>query len=313
MADQPAIPSETGLRDRHDVAACWAFGPPGTEIPVRNAEALLAHLPVFLAGWPFRRIDDAGVFGAAIEIEERSAGRIAVRFDGRSGVETVFGNEFEAADGLADALVTGYVLRNKGLACLRAGSAQLGRGLVVLLGEAQSGKSSVALHMAAAGYRLFGEDRLAVRLAPEGMGAGICLGLTPKVRLPLPPDCGARLREYVDSFTEIRDDSTAYLKLWEGEAAGFPEEAPIAAIVVLEREKAGPCRLAPAMPADIVPALIDNCLAPDTDALVPPLTGLASRVAGYTLRFSSSREAASALLAALRDRPTGDAATSTVR
>ena len=128
------------------------------------------------------------------------------------------------------------------------------------------GKSSVALHMAAAGYRLFGDDRLAVRMGDGGAAAGLCLGLTPKVRLPLPADCDRRFAEYVDSFTEIRDEAAAYLKLWEGEAAVFLEQSPIAAFVILNRAEAGACAMVSASRPAVVKALLAQCFAPQIDA-----------------------------------------------
>lgn len=296
-------------------AACWAFGPPGAETVVRDAELLLAHLPVFLAGWPFRRVADGEGLAPAIAVAERAGGEIVVTTGGAGGAETVFADAFEAANGLAGALVAGFV-RQSELLAVDAGSALVGRGLAVLLGGPLSGKSSVALHLAAAGYRLFGARRLALRLAPEAPPAGLCLGLTPRVRLPLPPDCGARFRDYVESFTEIRGPTAAWLKLWEGEAAGFMEEAPLAAFVLLERAESGPCRLVPAPAPDIADAVAAGGGSPPAAGAAPAEVA-SSRVAGYRLTFSSSREAAAALIAALRERDgagsTGGAATSAAR
>lgn len=231
----PAIGASNG-DDCASPVSPWAFGPPDKEIRVGNAELLLAQLPIFLGGWPCRRLDDADDGEMHIKIIERPDKRIEVNLTGSGAHKTVFENEFAAADGLANALVAAFVSRHADTFCLHAGSARLGPGLVVLLGDSLAGKSSVALHMAAAGYRLFGEDRLAVSMGDGGTAIGLCLGLTPKVRLPLPADCGRRFAEYVESFTEIRDDATAYLKLWEGEAAVFLEQAPIAAFVILNRK-----------------------------------------------------------------------------
>ena len=101
----------------------------------------------------------------------------------------------------------------------------------------------------------------------------MCLGLTPKVRLPLPADCGPRFAEYIESFTEIRDEEVAYLKLWDGEAAAFLEQAPLAAFVILNRNGAGACTLDPVSRPAIVKALLAQCFAPHVDpqSLVPAL------------------------------------------
>ncbi len=286
------------------VVAPWAFGPPDNEIRVGNAEILLAQLPIFLGGWPCRRLDDADSADMDITIVERPDKRITVDLTGPGALEAVFENEFDAADGLATALIAAFISRHGDTFCLHASSAHVEPGLVVLLGDSMAGKSSVALHMAASGYRLFGDDRLGVRME-GGTATGLCLGLTPKVRLPLPPDCGRRFAEYVESFTEIRSEAVAYLKLWEGEAAVFQELAPITAFVILNRTETGACAMTPASRPSIVKALLGQCFAPqvETQNLVPALTKLASGVKGYELSFSSSADAAALLTSTLRGAP----------
>jgi hypothetical protein len=290
--DHPAT-NAPGGDDCESPVSPWAFGPSDKEIRV----------PFFLGGWPCRRLDDSDSGNMDIKIIERPDKQIEVTLTGPGALETVFENEFDAADGLASALVAAFISRHADTLCLHASSAQLGSGLVVLLGDSLAGKSSVALHMAAAGYRLFGDDRLGVRIVDGGEApSGLCLGLTPKVRLPLPGDCGRQFAEYVESFTEIRDETVAYLKLWEGEAAVFLEQSPVTAFVILNRAETGSSSMAPASRPAIVKALLAQCFAPHIAAqdLVPVLTNLASNVAGYELGFSNSGEAASLLTSTLR-------------
>lgn len=286
----------------------WAFGPPGREVFVGNAELLLAYLPFFLNGWPFHRLPDSDQRAMDITVIKRPDKQFAVDLRGPGALNSVFGSEFEAADGLANALVASFVARRINTLCLHASSSQIGSGIVVFLGDSMAGKSSIALHLAAAGYRLFGDDQLAVLTGEAENATGLCLGLTPKVRLPLPDDCGPRFREYVDSFTEIRDDEAAYLKLWEGEAAVFLDQLPIRAFVILNRSGpnksvSGETALLPASRPAILKALLAQCFAPHIGAenLVPVLTALASSAAGYELNFSNSGDAASLLTSTLRN------------
>lgn len=293
--------------DRSSDAALWCFGPEGGEITVRDADILLAHLPLFLTGWPLKRIDAVVGDIANIDVVQLSDGRIEIVRHGAGPDEQVFDNEFSAANGLSGALVAAYVAGRDDKVCFHASGARIGSGLAVLLGDSFAGKSSVALQLAAAGYRLFADDRLAVSLdgadAPPAQCFGQCLGLTPKVRLPLPDDCGSRFREYVAAFTEVRDDGAAYLKLWDGEAAVFLEESPVSAFVILERTGTGPCSLLPVSRPEIAKTLLSTCFSPhiDTRTLVPAMTRLAANADGYKLTFSSSREAAAVLAGALRN------------
>lgn len=295
--------SPTTDRNQTMPVSPWAFGPAGREIRVGNAELLLAHLPIFLNEWPCRRLGDSEAGDMEIMVVERPNKQMEVNLAGPGALQSVFENDFDAADGLASALIAAFTSRHMGTVCLHAGSSQVGQGLIVLLGDSMAGKSSVALQLASAGYRLFGDDRLAIQIEDAGAASGLCLGLTPKVRLPLPDNCGQRYSEYVDAFTEIRDESVAYLKLWEGEAAVFLEQSPIQAFVILNRATSGPCAVAPATRPAIVKALLAQCFAPQIDAknLVPALTDLATNIDGYELKFSDSGEAASLLASTFRE------------
>lgn len=282
----------------------WAFGPDAAPVSVRNAESLLAQLTVFLGGWPVRRTGEGRGARPDIDVIDRPDGRITVRVSGPGGHEADCADAFEAANALAGGLIARFVAQAPNRLCLHAGAVRIGDGLAILLGESLAGKSSVALQLAAAGYRLFGDDRLALE-APTGATAaarGLALGLMPKLRLPLPADCGARFAEFVDGYTELRDDEMAYLKLWEGEAAGFGEAAPVSALIVLDRREEGPVRLAPESPTAMARALLGNCFAPHVEAgrLAGLVHGIVERCACHRLSFASSREAAAALSTALR-------------
>jgi hypothetical protein len=172
--------------------------------------------------------------------------------------------------------------------------------------ESASSHPALAIHLAAAGHRLFGDDRLAVRLAD---GHGLCLGLMPKVRLPVPGDAGPRFAEFVDAYTELEGDGVAYLKPLATEAARFGDAAPIAALVLLERVDGAEVALAAVSPAEVVRVLVENVHAPHIASrdLVPRLAALAAKISGYRLRFSSSRLAAERLAGLLTGRVPSDA------
>ncbi len=70
---------------------------------------------------------------------------------------------------------------------LNAGAALAGGGALVFAGESHAGKSAIALHLAAAGRTLLGDDRLLVATL-GGPPRATALGLARKVRTPLPED-----------------------------------------------------------------------------------------------------------------------------
>jgi hypothetical protein len=300
-------------REKDDAASLWSFGPEDSPVMVRNAERVLPHLTIFLGGWAVRYAGKASESDRVpdIDIAEQRDGGIKVVLNGPCGYELSFDDEFNAANGLASALIAAFVTSEPEQVCLHAASVSVGSGgnaaIAVLLGESFAGKSSTALQMAAAGYRLFGDDRLAVALdetVEEDVLNGLCMGLMPKVRLPLPPDCGARFSEFIDGNTEICDEQAAYLSIWDNEAATFGEQAPVAAFIMLDRRDSGDCVLERAPRGDIVRTLVANCYAPHipSSALVPLLSRIAGRVDGYRLQFSSSRDAGEAIAAELKTR-----------
>ena len=275
----------------------WAFGPPQYEITVINAEELLAQLSIFLSGWPFRRIETAEETIADIKVVALPDKRFVIKVSGPGGRELYFDNVFDAADGLANSLISSFVLRRQDAVCINASSTMVGPHLAVILGDSFAENNNVALQICAAGYRCFGDDQLVLAQSSGGVD-GLCLGLTPKVKLPLPLDCGAGFMEYIEAFTEIRNDKVVYLKLWDGEAASFMEGAPIGALIILDRRMGEPCSFTPISKPAIVQALVPRCFAPhlDVDELISNLTALATDTIAYRLRFSNSGDAAAAII-----------------
>jgi hypothetical protein len=279
------------------------MGPPHARLAVENVDLVLAELPYFLGDWPIQWAGDKPAARVDIAVRERPEGQFEIA--GPGAAVDVYANAFDAANGLAGALVSGLTTRDTDLVCAHAGAAEIGGGLAVLLGASFAGKSSVALQLAAGGHRLFGDDRIAIRTAAA---RGFCLGLLPKVRLPLPDDAGARFREFVDAYTELEDGGNAYLKPWSAEAARFGDEAPLSALVLLDRSAVGSTLLGRATPSDVVRTLVGNVHAPHlaSEDLLRKLAALAGTVPGYRLKFQSSRLAAERLIAFLTGRVEAD-------
>lgn len=286
----------------------WWIGPEADPVLVENAEIVMPYLPYYLAGWTISwagetasRIPDARVI-------EHPDGTFQVLSIGPGGADFTFDNPYDAANGLAGALISVFVGRDPQMICLHAGAARVGDGLVIVIGDSFAGKSSVALHLAVLGHRFFGDDQIAVTM--ENPSRGICLGLMPKVRLPLPDDCGDAFREFVEGYSAMQGDEMAYLKLWEGEAGAFGDTAPVRALVFLDRDttgtEVGEAELRAASRPELVKAMIRTAFAPHVPSsdLLAGLTRLADAADSYHLRFASSREAAALLSREFRRVPT---------
>jgi len=299
MTESRKTPQNSGKA----IASSWLFGPEEHLISVRNAEAVLTHLPLFLGNWPMRGLGAAPEQAYDIDIIQNRNGSLVVRLAGPGSNDKEFGDALNAANGFAESLIEAYIARQPDTICLHASMALVGSGLVVLVGDSFSGKSTTSLQLASAGHRFFGDDRIAIRWDEGSLPVGQCLGLMPKMSLPLPPDCGTAFEEYIEAFSELQDEEAAYLRLGDQEAAGFGDEAPIVALISLDRRSDGASIFEDAPRPQLVKSLLAQVYAPHLGIsnLVVSMNRLASLVPCFTLQFSNSREAAQMIAERFRE------------
>ncbi|MEQ8398835.1 hypothetical protein [Thalassobaculum sp.] len=141
--------------------------------PVGVAEALALAAP----GWAVCPSYD----GLSVE---PACGRLRVR---GLGVDQLADDAWEAAHWVLAGAIAARVEAMPGALVLNAGAALLADRAVVFAGASHAGKSSMALHLAASGIPLLGDDRLILGIAADPPSA-TALGLARKVRTPLPDD-----------------------------------------------------------------------------------------------------------------------------
>ncbi len=277
-----------------------AFAGPRRPILVSGAEELLPHMPRYLPDWPRDTAVQAREQPSDIRVSRRD-GALRIEEGNPPRATSDYASASDAANGLTGALIAAYVEQDATLACIHAAAAAIGSGLVALIGDTEAGKSSLAVQLVRAGFRSFGDDRLILRLAPEGAepgDLGIALGMPLKLRLPLPPEAEAELAPWVAERTAARTAELVQLRLAPAEAAPFGAVAPLRALVILERAAGRTESLAPAPPAALLQALLSQAYAPglETGRRVAALAGLAKRVAGFRLGFARSDLAAALLV-----------------
>ena len=249
MARPPATPRTIG-------ANTLTFAP-GQGLPVLTAEGpeeVLAALSLFLAGWTSTQARHA----APEVICRREGDGYRVQAPVLPGGSHRAAGPEQAAD-MAASAIAALAVRAPGIILPHAGAVESPRGLVLLIADTTGGKSTLALTLAAQGWRLFGDDRLGLLREGE-RSTGVALGLAPKLRLPLPPGA-AVLAAFAEARMARRWPSLAYLELRGGEQAPPGRRCPVAEALLLERS-GGPARLEPAAAPQLVRSLAESAAAP---------------------------------------------------
>jgi len=263
----------------------------------------------FLALWPMRE-DGAAPPDIVIEAIGEDIDAYALHHPALpDGALRVAGAE-EAVNQIVPLLVAEVIERARGLVSLHAGAARVGDGLIVLPGDSMSGKSTLSLQLAQRGARFVGDDRLLVgdgtALGGGGGPAGVALGLTPRVRLPIHTAAGADYIAFVERHMTVEhrdEDGVATIATVDPQSIGgapFGEVAPLSAIVVPRRidgdERALELRPLPRGQAAL--ALLHQAATPAIDAteLVGMMGALAAGVPCWSLVFGSSARAADRLM-----------------
>lgn len=259
-------------------------------IVVRIDAAVVDELSILIAEWPWRRVTSARRWH--VRVAATGSDYSVVERRGRAVVENLYSSAPQAMGAFTGALIAAALRQTRDTISLHAGGASFSRGAVVVIGPSLAGKSSVALHMAANGGRLLGDDSVAI-----AGDRALSFGLAPKLRLPLPADAGRLFTRFAGARICRTQSGIAHLRLRRGEAARFGQGAPLRGIVILKRMEGGTARLVPADRSAAMRALVTHAFAPQfgAAALVARLAALASRVPAYTLEFSRSCEGARVL------------------
>jgi hypothetical protein len=143
-------------------------------------------------------------------------------------------------------------LDGSGLLCLHCAAVEIGGGLIVFPSTYRAGKTTLVAALAASGVRVHADDLMP--LTPQG--AGVALGVNPRLRLPLPENATQAFQAFVARHRGPSDSRYQYLDLPEPLLAAHGMKTPIRAIVALRRRPSGGARLEPRPASDAARRLI---------------------------------------------------------
>jgi hypothetical protein len=197
-------------------------------------------------------------------------------------------------------LTKAFIAEDSGLLCLHCAALEIGGGLVVIPSTYRAGKSTLAVHLAAAGATLFTDDVLPLGAPGE---RGLALGIRPRLRLPLPADSGSLFNDFVAARPGPVSKRYRYVALGSGELAPFGSSTAIKGVVLLERQEGAPLDFQAVRDSDVMKAAILRNFARDVPA-IDIFDRLSSVVHGsrcFKLTYGSGAEAAAALIGEFAD------------
>jgi len=125
-----------------------------------------------------------------------------------------------------------YLRQHPDIIGLHCGAAEIEGQLIIFPESHRAGKSMLTCAFAAAGYRIFGDDVVAL----TAQGSGVSLGIAPRLRLPLPSSLATELKDFIGQYAGPSDDRYGYVALEETLMARHGEQRPISAIVLIDRD-----------------------------------------------------------------------------
>lgn len=273
------------------------FAKLGRVLRITDCPEVVEALRQALPGWSVEVFDAEG---EAPPIELWSEGDGYLQYSPELPRGLRLDTPVEAACSLIADLVAAYTEHHPELIGLHCASVEIDGRLVVFPASHRAGKSTLTAAFSAAGYKIFGDDVLA--LTAEGQGQG--LGIAPRLRLPLPARLAAEVVSFVQQYTGPADTRYCYLVPPAGNLAHHGETRPLGAVILLARDAAITTpQLSRLAPGDGLLQLLCQNFAHDapSELLVERLLPLMEHTPCLLLHYSEPLAAVEAVQAALRE------------
>ena len=278
--------------DDPDLVTLLKFSGISRPVALVGCPELVAVIRSVLRGWSVREIDVPPSYNAAITIHGKIGGYR--RESPWLSRPTTYPDPVNAVcDFLVD-LVKAYVADQPSMLCLHTAAVELGDGLVIFPNAYKAGKSTLSVHFAASGLRLYADDVLPIE---GGTNEGQAAGLLPRLRVPLPDDAGLRFHDFVAQRRGPASDRFLYVDLAEDELAPLGARAPIHGIVLLERGEVDLPTLTPLAASEAMKRAIAQNFARGVPALdiLDRLYAIANDARCWELRYRSGEDAVALL------------------
>jgi len=251
-------------------------------VSFQGCDDLLPFLNLPISAWP-HRVEKSEASKPTLTLARTAAGyRVSSCVHDVTSYD--YADAYEAVAGFFSELYIAFIAANPDLLCIHAAALRFKSGLFVFPASGKAGKSTLAVHGAAAGAVLFTDDVLPIR---DSEGLGISMGVAPRLRLPLPANVTADFRAFLKDRSVLENDYGQFVGLKSDEIASFGSAAPIMAIVLLDRIERGAPALEKIGKSEVLRDLMKRNFTQgiDAEAKVRRLLQIAKSGACYRLRY----------------------------
>ena len=265
----------------------------GIAAPVQfvRCPEVVALLPAIFGGWAFGVVEHGRPIITVTGM--RRGYRIAAPWlDEGLLVETPVGAVCRLIVDLARATIE----TDRALLGLHCGTIEIGGRLVVFPSTWRAGKSTLVAGLAARNLRVFADDILGI----DAAGRGVATGVTPRLRLPLPPGVARALAPLTACHAGPSDARYLYLDLPAHLLAPRGTAAPIGAFVLLDRQARSGPSLEAVDPGVMLRHVVPRNFAhgPGAEAVLTRLRAIVASAGCYRLCYADLGRASSFLAGA---------------
>ncbi len=280
-------------QDTGETAYIWFKGL-NAPILLDGCPELLDPLSRIIPHWPFLVTGSAEGAEPSSTISRTGEGRY------QSASLSACGEirKFDTVNTICDMIVElSWELLRSGerLMCLHGAAIEMSGRLVIIPNVRRAGKSTLTACLAHRGFRVFSDDFFPVGLDAGGCFVGAAMGVSPRLRLPVPGDFSTGFRDWVADNVGPANRQYKYLTLPDQPAHGV--ERPLGAIIILDRQEGVRTRLEPMDIHKAVEVLLHQNFARSVHSgtILHMTNALLDAVQPHCLTYSTAEDAAAFL------------------
>jgi hypothetical protein len=222
-----------------------SLGVVGLTLAFTGCPDVAAGLETILRGWKVRRLPSSSRARPSAQVIKTAAG---YRWRSARLPKPALWDKHPPASAMSvindihDVFFDWFLERRRDYLCLHGAAVRIGDGLICFPSTHHAGKSTLAVKLASSGAILYCDDVLPIE---PRRNRGMAMGIAPLLRKPLPPRLGSPFLRFVEERPGPSDRRWLYVRLNKAEIAPFGEDAPIKALVLLQRNRRGEAGLRP--------------------------------------------------------------------